>query len=244
MYFEGKASDQSPEILAIGKTDADAVFVSLLERDPNGRDARYLEWHALDHRPEQYRIAGIRNAIRVVSTPECRAMRAASTAPFDAADHIMTYQFADASSVPPFVALGGVLHDAGRMPHPLPIAAMLTGTRVGKLAAPRICVGADVIPWRPAHGIYLIVEEGDSSPEGLIDVPGVAGIWWYQGAIYPDSSTDLQITYCFLDDEPLTVAKTLNERMNERWASGMVKARLASPFYTVVPFDWSRHLPG
>ena len=45
MYFEGTPSDQVPEILALGKTDADAVFVSLLQRDPNGRDAEYLEWH-------------------------------------------------------------------------------------------------------------------------------------------------------------------------------------------------------
>lgn len=244
MYFEGQPSDSVPQILATGETDAEAVFISLLQRDPDGRDAAYLEWHSLDHRPEQYRIAGIRNAIRVISTPECRAARAASAAPFDAVDHVMTYQFADAGSVPPFVALGGALHDAGRMPHPLPSAGLLTGKRAGKLAAPRVVVGADVIPWRPAQGIYLIIEEGYSSPEELIDVPGVAGIWWYRGGFHGEDSMNLQITYCFLDEDPISVAATINDRLRARWASGTVTAMLAGPFHTVVPFDWSRYLPG
>jgi hypothetical protein len=245
MHLEGEPSERLPDVLATGESDAGYVFLSLSARDPTGRDAAYIEWHSLDHRPEQYRIAGIRNAIRLVSTPECRAARSANEAPYDAIDHVMNYHFVDDSSIPAFGALGAALDKGGRMAHRLPSVGYLTGTRAGKIAAPRAVAGADVIPWRPALGVYLIFEQGQASPEALIDVPGVAGIWWYHGAqdAFAGDSRGLQVTYCYLDADPVATAALLGERMRERWASGAVKGLLAAPFFTIVPFDWSRHLP-
>jgi hypothetical protein len=66
----GTASDELPEVLATGATDIRTIFVSMSAREPDGRDADYIAWHSLDHRPEQYRLAGIRHSIRVVSTRE------------------------------------------------------------------------------------------------------------------------------------------------------------------------------
>ena len=107
--------------------------------------------------------------------------------------------------------------------------------------------GADVLPWRPAQGVYLIVEEGQVSPAPLIDIPGVAGVWWFDGALapapYTSDSRGRRITYCFLDGEPIEAAARLGEAMQRRWASGAVKGLLAAPFFPVVPFDWARHLP-
>ena len=247
MQFPGTPSDQLPDVLATGTSDARFVFLSLSSRDVEGRDADYLAWHSLDHRPEQYRLAGIRNTLRLVSTPACRAARAANEAPFDAVDHIMTYQFADTSAMPAFTELGAALDRHDRMTHRLPSAGYLTAERAGMIAAPRALAGADVIPWRPALGVYVIIEEGGASPESLIDAPGVAGIWWWQGKVDGEGMSPLskgrQITYCFLDDNPETCASALGERMRQRWASGAAKGQLAAPFHTVVPFDWSRNLP-
>ena len=75
MQFPGSPSEDLPEVLATGASDADFVFLSLSGRDPTGRDADYIAWHSLDHRPEQYRLAGIRNTMRLISTPEARAAR-------------------------------------------------------------------------------------------------------------------------------------------------------------------------
>ncbi len=246
MHLEGVPSDQLPEVLATGSSDASFVFLSLSSRDRDGRDADYLAWHSLDHRPEQYRLAGIRNTLRLVSTPQCRAARAANAAPYDAVDHIMTYQFADTASMPAFTELGAALDRGGRMAHRLPSVGYLTGGLAGKIAAPRAVAGADVIPWRPALGVYVLIEQGHASPESLIpesliDVPGVAGIWWFAGS---GDAAGKQITYCFLDEDPVVCAAQLGERMRQRWASGAVTGLLAAPFYTVVPFDWGRHLPG
>ena len=82
-------------MLATGSTDVRFAFISMSAREPGGRDAEYLEWHSLDHRPEQHRLAGLRQSLRIVSTPACRAARAASVTEYDAADHVMTYLFND-----------------------------------------------------------------------------------------------------------------------------------------------------
>jgi hypothetical protein len=55
-----------PEVLATGATDVRMIFVSMAAREPGGRDAEYLEWHSLDHRPEQHRLAGLRHSLRLV----------------------------------------------------------------------------------------------------------------------------------------------------------------------------------
>ena len=247
MRLEGTPSDQLPDVLATGSTDARYTFVSLSAREPDGRDAEYIAWHSLDHRPEQYRLPGLRNSLRLVSTPECRAARAASHGTLDAVDHVMTYQFADDRELAGFGALGAALHEGGRMPLRLPSLGYMTAELAGKIAAPRAVAGADVIPWRPAIGVYLIIEEGHASPEALVEIPGVAGIWWHHGTAaepYGAQGSGRQITYCYLDEDPVAVAARLAPEVQRRWASGAVKGLLAAPFYAIVPFDWARRLPG
>ena len=245
--LSGTPSEQLPDVLATGSTDITFAFISLSAREPDGRDAEYLAWHSLDHRPEQYRLAGLRNALRIVSTPACRAARAASVERFDAVDHVMTYLFTDPGPIPRFNDLGGALHNGGRMPLRLPTVEFMTADFAGKAASPLAVAGADVIPWRPARGVYLIIENGQASAEDLTDVPGVAGVWWYHGnlapAPYATDTRGLQVTYCYLDDDPVLTAERLADAVRGRWASGALEGLLAAPFHTLVPFDWSRHLP-
>jgi hypothetical protein len=245
--LEGTPSEQLPAVLATGSTDIGHAFISLSEREPDGRDAEYIEWHSLDHRPEQYRLAELRNSLRLVSTPACRSARAASAEHYDAVDHVMTYLFSDLAVLPRFSALGAALNTGGRMPLRLPSAGFMTADLVGKTAAPDAVAGADVIPWRPATGVYLLIEDGHAPADALVDVPGVAGAWWYHGALAPAPfSTDargLQVTYCYLDDDPVATAERLGAVVQQRWGAGDVRGLLAAPFHLIVPFDWTRHLP-
>jgi hypothetical protein len=75
----------------------------------------------------------------------------------------------------------------------------------------------------------------------------VAGIWWYRGNIAPQEfkvdSRGRQITYCYLDGDPIKAAEQLGELMRRRWASGNVQGLLAAPFYCPVPYEWSRYAP-
>ena len=247
MHLEGIPSDLLPDVLATGAVDTRFAFISLSAREPSGRDAEYIEWHSLDHRPEQYRLAGLRNALRLVSTPACRAARVASEGEFAAVDHVMTYLFTSGDAIPAFRALGDALDRAGRMPLRLPSIGYMTATLAGKAAAASAVAGADVIPWRPARGVYLIVEEGHTSPEALIDVPGVAGIWWLDGAVapapYTNDARERRITYCFLDGDPIETGKLIGAQLQRRWASGDIKGLLGAPFFVIVPFEWARYLP-
>ena len=248
--LEGTPSDQLPDVLVTGSTDVRMAFISLSAREPDGRDADYIAWHSLDHRPEQHRLAGLRNSLRLVSTPACRAVRAANDVRYDAVDHVMTYLFNDPTALTGFNDLGAALHEGGRMPLRLPTVEFMTADLAGRVAAERAVAGADVIPWRPAQGVYLIIETADAPlpPDGLIDVPGIAGIWWYCGALAPEPySTDargLQVTYCYLDDDPVATAERLEEHVRQRWTSGDSTGLLAAPFHTLYPFDWARYLPG
>jgi hypothetical protein len=248
LRLPGTPSEQLPDVLSTGSGDIQFAFISLSAREPSGRDAEYIAWHSLDHRPEQHRLAGLRSSLRLVSTPACRSARAASAAPYDEVDHVMTYLFSDAGSMPGFDALGLALFEGGRMPLRLPTVDFYTANLIGKAASPAAVAGADVIPWRPALGVYLLIERGQSSPEPLVAVPGVAGAWWYEGGSSPSSyvsdAEGLQLSYLYLDEDPVAVASRLAEPLRQRWASGEIEGLLAAPFHTLVPFEWTRYLPG
>jgi len=240
--LRGTPSDQLPGVLAAGSTDVTTLFVSFSAREPGGRDRDYLEWHSLDHRPEQHRIRGLRQSLRFVSTPDCRARRAANESPYDRVDHVMTYFFTDPGCLEPF----GVLSDAlteERRPLSLPSIGYGLFDLAGKRASERAVVGADVLPWRPALGAYLLVDEGSGAPDSIVDVEGVAGAWWFTGTVshtpFTIDSRGLQLTLCFLDDDPVAVA----DRVGERMRNDATSRRLAAAFQTIVPFDWGRHLP-
>jgi hypothetical protein len=238
--FPGTPSDDLPAVLETGRGDVTTVFVSLTARDPGGRDVDYIRWHSLDHRPEQHRLAGLRGSLRLVSTPACRAARAASDDRYDAVDHVMTYWFADPASLGPFMALGRALAVAGRMPLRLPSVEVASYQVAGAVAAPRVVVGADVVAWRPAVGVYLLLERGAAAGTRLSDAEGVAGVWWSTRA---DGDVVTQLTYCFLDDDPVGLAERLAPLLADRWRTGEVQALLAGPFFSVVPYAWDRYLP-
>jgi hypothetical protein len=244
--LDGTPSDQLPDVLATGSTDVSIIFVSMSARQTEGRDEEYLEWHSLDHRPEQHRIAGLRQSQRLVSTPACRESRPASTSPYDAVDHVMTYFFAGADALETFNSLSDAL-PAERRPLTLPGVEFGIYELAGKRAAPRAVSGADVLPWRPALGAFLLLEQGAAPPGSLLDVEGVAGVWWFQGiGVDTPIAVDrrgLQISYCFVDDDPVEVAARLAAPLAQRWRDGALEPMLAAPFYAVVPFEWGRHLP-
>ena len=247
MHLVGTSSDNLPKVLGTGHDTGNFAYISLSAREPDGRDAEYIEWHSLDHRPEQHRLPQLRQSLRVVSTPECRNVRAISTPAYNAVDHVMTYLFSGYASMPDFIVLGHALGDAGRMPLRLPLVSYLTADLAGKVAATRAVAGAEVIPFRPALGIYLIIEQGHAPAADLADITGVAGVWWYHTGVAPapynDDFTGLQVTYCYLDADPVLVAAQLGEAVKARWESGEVQGLLAAPFYSIVPFEWTRYLP-
>ena len=244
----GLASDELPEVLATGRANVTTIFASMSARHPEGRDADYLKWHSLDHRPEQHRLAKLRASLRLVSTPACRAARAASDERYHAVDHVMTYLFADVAGLREFVDLGNALRKGGRMPYLLPSVERTVYRLDGTVAASRIKAGADVLPWWPAKGVYLLIERGETPASELVELPGVGGAWWggalsLQPPYATTSNTGMQITYCFLDGEPAETAERLRPPLAKRWARSGLEPLLAAPFHVLDPYEPDRFLP-
>lgn len=241
MLLPGTPSDDVDAILATGRGDITTLFVSMATRHPDGADPEYLRWHTLDHRPEQYRLSYVRASLRLVSTPECRAARLVSEERFDAVDHVMTYFFTNSRGLQGFNELAVALRAAGRMLPLLPPVERGVYTVQNKHAAARIKVGADVLPWWPITGAFLLLEEGLATETGtLTDIRGVAGVWSTSTTAQPSQ----HLTYCFLDDEPVGTATRLVPLLKSRWRDAPdTKPLLAAPFHIVVPYEWDRYVP-
>jgi hypothetical protein len=249
MPLPGAPSDDAAGVLATGGGDISTLFVSMSTRHPAGADVDYLRWHTLDHRPEQHRLSAVRASLRLVSTPECRAARATTEGPFGAVDHVMTYFFSDVGGLPGFLELAAALRGAGRMMPLLPHVERGVYEVQAKRAAPRVKVGADVLPWWPVLGGYLLVERGEASgaaSNDLLAVDGVVGAWSASAVAAPKVSTaelGQVITYCFLDDDPVAAALRLRPILEKRWSVSGIEPLFAAPFHSVVPHEWGRHVP-
>jgi hypothetical protein len=247
MLLPGTPSDEVADVLATGRGDITTLFVSMATRHPEGTDAEYLRWHTLDHRPEQHRLSAVRASIRLVSTPACRAARASTDERFDAIDHVMTYFFTDRSGLKGFNELSTALGDADRKLPLLPPVQRGVYTVQNKSAASRVKVGADVLPWWPIQGAYVLLETEAQAPTDLVDVDGVAGVWSatthsvHAGlASAPAGQT---LSYCFLDDDPVATAERLLPALEKRWSDGGIAPLLAAPMFAVVPHEWDRYVP-
>lgn len=247
MLLPGMPSDQVDDVLSTGNGDITTVFVSMATRQPDGTDAEYLQWHTLDHRPEQHRLSAVRASLRLVSTPACRAARAVRNERFDLVDHVMTYFFSDTAGLDGFLTLSSALGNAGRKLPLLPPVERGVYEVQSRLAAARIKAGADVLPWWPAHGVYLLLETHASPPVELVEIEGVAGIWSTTALdVSPrlaNAPAGQQLSYCFLDDDPVAVGSRLRPVLEKRWKATGIDPLLAAPFYQVVPHEWGRYVP-
>jgi hypothetical protein len=243
MSLPGNPSDETPGVLKTGNGDITTLFVSMARRHPDGADADYLRWHTLDHRPEQHRLHEVRASLRLVSTPDCRKARAASRGPYDEIDHVMTYFFSAPSGLDGFLELSHALGGAGRKMPLLPPVERGVYDVHKRTAAPRVKVGADVLPWWPVTGVYLLLENGEAPIDHLADVDGVAGVWTAtSGDVDPKMASakpGQHITYCFLDDDPVAVAHRLHPVLRQR----DTELLLAAPFHPIVPHEWDRYVP-
>ena len=238
-------SDDSPDILATGGSDVTALFLSMARRHPGGADADYIRWHSLDHRPEQHRLPALRASLRAVSTPACRFARAASDARFADVDHLMTYFFTDLSGLEGFHLLSLALREAGRSPFILDPVQRGVYNVDARVAAPRAKIGAEVLPWLPVRGVYLLIEEGGAPAVTLTGVPGVAGVWSAESVAtrFSSAGAGQRLSYCFLDADPVKTADRLLPVLQQRWEATRIRPLFAAPFYAIVPWEWDRYLP-
>jgi hypothetical protein len=248
---------------------------SLSHHATSGDDRPYLEWHQLDHMPEQYLLPGLLFAQRWASTPACRAARAAEVDDWAKVANVVCYLMGNPvdETLNEFFTLGRALAEMGRFSQALP-SQFLGGLRLLEAqAAPRTLISDDVVPFRPNRGIYLVVEELDTSAApaapaasaaraarddylqrvhtevlpALISVPGVAGALAFgtSPAIRRPTFTPgaFRITACYLDEDPATVGEHLGPVLERLWKDAPVRPLLAAPFESMMIWDWDRFGP-
>ena len=220
-------------------------FVRLLEPES------YLEWHQLDHMPEQFAIPGLPWGQRFVAPPSCVAASAARDDDTGLADSLQLYFVEDPERVlPEFQALGRELAGAGRFLTSIESRLQASLQLVNTYASPRVLVGPEVVPYRPNHGAYVILEHVDDTaqvddwvqaqhrdaiPE-LLTVPGVVGLWSFASAgAYGIKRSRERATMIYLDDDPVAVAERLDPHLARRWKGAPVHPVLAGPFRSLYP---------
>ena len=247
MALVGTPSDDVEAVLATGRTDVTTVFVSMSLATPTattpntwsgtpsttGRSSRGWRRSGVDTTRVDARVpsgtGGVRRALRSRRPRDDLLLRR----------HRRT---------------GGVQRPrrrAGRRrPDPVSPPARRTRRlppRRRMAAAPRVKVGADVLPWWPAKGVYLLVERGEAPATDLAEVPGVGRrVVGHHGRVRPAvlDRRDGPADHVLLPRRrPGRRGERLRPALEQRWSSGEVSPLFAAPFHTLVPHAWDRFRP-
>lgn len=238
-------------------------FFSFVEvTDPSEHHA-YNEWHQFDHMPEQFQIPGVVFGERWVSTPACTAARLASSDQLAPIHYMALYLMAEpvGPTLDQFQELGARLGALGRFHRQRHSHLSGAWHFLQADAARRVLVSPEVVPWRPAKGVYVIVEEpvGETPDKeaidrwvqevnttqvpAMLDVPGVVGVWSFGlSPVYRRDNWSpgrARITVSWLDDDPLKVAESLGPVVARRWDDAPVRPLLAGPMEKVIPGSWT-----
>jgi hypothetical protein len=226
-------------------------FFSFTEVTDPAEHRSYNEWHQLDHMPEQYPLAGVVYGQRWVVTPACRRARSIESGALASVHYMTLYLMGEPvdETLDEFRALGERLRAVGRFHEHR--RSHLSGpfAVTGMLAAQRVLISAEAIPYRPNCGVYVVVREaaaggpdGDGLAEALVGVGGVAGVWTFatsrrydRHGWHPGHKT---ITVCYLDGDPLNTAVELGALVRVAVDGGNRPALLAGPLETITPWSW------
>jgi hypothetical protein len=239
-------------------------FFSMTGGALSGDDAAYLEWHLLDHMPEQHSIPGIRLGTRWRADDECVALRTASTDQLAPVRHVVSYLMTDPveQTLVSFAELGRRCAEAGRFPEPASSFLLGAFHLIDSYAAPRVRVSAAAVPFRPHRGAYLIVEvpvdqvaldgwlrwHHVEHVPAVLAVDGVAGVCTFRASTLLGAGADQGtrfgvpawdpggrlITVVYVDGAVTDAAARLEPLVRSRWASGAVAGQLAGPFRSMV----------
>jgi len=234
-----------------------AAFFSITPPAPPGDDGSYLQWHLLDHMPEQYQLPGIVHAARWIADGDYPAAAIAARDPLTAVGNVVNYLVGDPvqRTHEEFMMLGARLAEAGRFPEVRPSLSLRMLALLRWYAAPRALISPEVVPFRPHRGVLLIVEEpADGDTDGwlqwlhtdhapaLLEVAGVAGIWMYGASdswtLHPSTRGGPQTTsVLYLDEDPLQTTRALAPLIEQRWASGAARPVFAGPLRGMIQWD-------
>ena len=183
----------------------------------------------------------------------CRRRHAGPHAPraddrYDAIDHVMTYFFSDPSGMNGFLELAKALIGAKRKLPLLPPVERGVYDVHDKSAAPRVKVGADVLPWWPVKGVYLLLERGDATGKGTSSTSTASRACgqrrrWMSTRSWPAPRPVSRSRTASSTTTPSRPRSGYDRCWPPRWERAGIEPLLAAPFYPVVPYEWDRYVP-
>jgi hypothetical protein len=197
-------------------------FFSFTEVTKPSAHRAYNEWHRLDHLPEQFSLDGVLFGQRWVCTPACREARVAVSPLLKPCHYMTLYLMRDAGVLPGFAELAQRLRRADRFFAERRAHVSGPFEVQDRWVAPRVKVSADVVPHRPAQGIYVVVGPPVDG-EAMVAHPGVAGAWSFrQTGDGPATGAvpGRHITVAFIDGDRAPTAPQLG-----RWCLEQQPAR-------------------
>ncbi len=234
-----------------------AAFFSLTPPAGAGDEGTYLRWHLLDHMPEQYQLPGIQHALRYIADGDYANSRIEGAGRLQDVGNVVNYLVGDPvqQTHDDFMQLGRRLAEVGRFPESRPSLQVRMPALLRWYASPQALISAEVVPFRPHRGVFVIIEEPVADDVGawfqwlhtdhypaLLSTPGTAGAWMYGSTstwnLHPATQGDPQYTtVIYLDDDPLATTKALGPLVEERWQSGAVRPLFAGPLRTMIQWD-------
>lgn len=238
------------------------AFFSFSRLTDQTKHRAYGEWHALDHMPENVALEGVALGTRWVRTPECAARTAASTPDLAEMQYLTTYWFRDPhqESIRVWDDLASASRHWGRRPELAWTQRLRRGYHVPTkgYVNPAALVPADVLPFRPTTGAYLLASRFVGAPVDVVELmqwydqeripelvtaPGAAGAWSFvtedtfaQDRKSPEMTAE-RVLLVYLDGDPLAYADALGAVESER-AEGIETVLMATPLVTVRPWTW------
>src|SRR5689334_4586950 len=112
-------------------------------------DAEYLQWHLMDHMPEQYRLPGIALGQRWIADGEYLDARLVSEGPLGNIGNVVNYLVREPviETLDDFMELGAALSAAGRYPIARPALQISAMRLLHAVASARVLVAPGVIPF-------------------------------------------------------------------------------------------------
>ncbi|HVM66098.1 MAG TPA: hypothetical protein VMU14_14625 [Acidimicrobiales bacterium] len=233
-----------------------AVF-SVTPPLPEEYATEYLRWHLLDHQPEQYQLPGLVLSQRWIADGEYLSSRIVGDSPLGNVGNIVNYLIGDPvqQTYDDFMELGPRLREIGRFPYRAPSLQVRLLGLLKWYASRRALISPEVVPFRPHHGVLVIIEEPvggglddwlrwlhtDHHP-AVLGVGGVVGAWMYGTVqtwrLHPTAEGGPQyVTVVYLEEDPIAATQALAPIVEERWASGAVRPLFAGPLRTMVHWD-------
>ena len=225
------------------------------------RHREYNAWHQLDHRPEVLTQPDVAAGDRWVRPPDFVPATAAVQDPLVELQYVTMYWYRQPGPLGRLAPLHFQLGRRGDLDHG---QSLLAGVfvPVKGYTHPRLPVGPDVLPLRPARGVHLRIADHHGDPvalgasfrwsdadrlPALVALDGVAGAWLFvdpEGLAASGRSPVRRVELFYLDGDPLEVSarlvaqdKALAASSGGRWPPPGV-VLFDGPLSTIVPWEW------